>query len=64
MEKNERVLKLMMPNGGSGSISPRVSIPISWIKDMGITSEDRDLKVTYKNGVITIKKASNRGDLE
>lgn len=58
MKKNERILKLMMPKGGSGSVSPRLSIPIAWVKDMGVTPEDRELKVSYENGFITIKKVN------
>ena len=46
----------MMPNGGSGSVSPRLSLPIKWLREMGIDKEDRTVELTYSDGVITIKK--------
>lgn len=54
--KNERILMVMLPNGGTGNVSPRLSLPNVWIKDMGIEKNDRQVKVTYKDGIITIKK--------
>ena len=45
----ERILKVLWNKSGSGSISPRILIPIGWLRDMGITEESKELKATYNN---------------
>ena len=54
----ERKLKVIFGKSGSGSISPRISLPMSWIKDMGLSQEKREVKVEYDENqkIITIKK--------
>lgn len=54
MEK--RVLKISFNKSGAGNITPKLSLPANWIKDMGINLDDREIEVTYVNGEITIKK--------
>lgn len=53
----ERKLKVIFGKSGSGSISPRISLPMSWIKDMGLSQEKREVKVEYDENqkIITIK---------
>lgn len=55
-DKNKRKIKVMMPSSGSGSLSPRLSLPTVWVKDMGIDKDDRTVELTYSDGIITIKK--------
>lgn len=43
----ERILKVLWNKSGSGSISPRVLIPIGWLKDMGVNENNKELKATY-----------------
>ena len=43
----ERILKVLFGKSGSGSISPRISLPMSWIKDMGLSQENREVTVKY-----------------
>jgi len=43
----ERKLKILFGKSGSGSISPRISLPMSWIKDMGLSQENREVNVKY-----------------
>lgn len=45
MEK--RKLKISFGKSGNGYISPRLSLPISWIKDMGLSQENREVNVKY-----------------
>lgn len=54
----ERKLKILFGKSGSGSISPRISLPIGWIRDMGISQENRNVNVTYNEETkeIIIKK--------
>lgn len=54
----ERVLKVLWNKSGSGSISPRVLIPIGWLRDMGVNETSKELKATYneKTRKIEIEK--------
>lgn len=54
MEKRE--LNITFNKSGSGSLTPRISLPMSWIKEMGIDQENRKVEVTFENGEIRIKK--------
>ena len=44
----ERTLKVLWNKSGSGSISPRVLIPIGWLRDMGVNENDLEIKAIYK----------------
>lgn len=56
--KETRDLKIMFAKSGSGSTCSRITIPISMIRDMGITELDREVQLTYDETekIITIKK--------
>ena len=56
MEK--RKLKVNFNKSGRGSYTPRLSLPIIDLRDMGITPEDRQVTYYYdkKNKQIIIKK--------
>ena len=56
-----RNMKISFGKSGSGSISPRVSLPLSWLKRVGITPEDREVEIILdeENQTIIIKKQSN-----
>ncbi|MBC2856990.1 AbrB/MazE/SpoVT family DNA-binding domain-containing protein [Cetobacterium sp. 2A] len=62
MEKRD--LKIIFSKGGSGSISSRVTLPIKWIKKMGLEISNRELEVTFneEKNIIEIKpkKEKNR----
>lgn len=32
---------------GSGSRTPKISLPITWLRDMGINPENREIKIEY-----------------
>lgn len=59
----ERKAKVLFnKSGGNASrnaVTNRITIPTSWIKEMGITRDNREVVLEFKEGVITIKKASN-----
>lgn len=38
------------------AITNRVTIPTSWIKEMGITEENREVKLVIENNKIIIEK--------
>lgn len=43
----ERTLKVLWNKSGSGSISPRVLIPIGWLRAMGVSEKDLEIKAVY-----------------
>lgn len=58
--KEHRELKVMFNKSGGtaskNSYSPKISIPKSWLDDMGITFDEREIIASYENNKITIKK--------
>lgn len=58
--KENRELKIMFNKSGGtaskNSYSPKISIPKSWLDDMGITLDEREIIASYENKKITIKK--------
>lgn len=55
----ERKLKVIFNKSGCGSITPKLNIPMSWIKNMGVTKEERQVIAEYneERQEIIIKKA-------
>ena len=45
MEK--RRLKVLFGKSGSVSLSPKICLPIGWVKSLGVTQENRDVTVLY-----------------
>ena len=43
-------------NSAKGSITNRLTIPTLWIKEMGITQENRQVEVTFNDNKIIIEK--------
>lgn len=41
---------------GRGAKNYRISLPTSWMKEMGITEEDRNVKISFDGNKITIEK--------
>ena len=56
MEK--RVLKVIFGKDGRGATNTKLTLPITWLREMGITQDERDVSVEYdkENEQITIKK--------
>lgn len=57
MEK--RNLKLNYNKSGAGNLTPKLTIPISWTKNMGLTQESREVEAIYdeeKKQIIISKK--------
>lgn len=58
MSKNGEVKagrKIIFTIGGNGSTACRMSLPKSWIDEMGVTKEDF-VKVSFIDGKIVIEK--------
>lgn len=43
-------------NSGAGSKTYRTTLPSAWIKELGISEEDRDLELSFDGKQIVIKK--------
>lgn len=41
------------------AITNRVTIPTSWIKQLGVTEDDREVELILENNEIRIKKCKN-----
>lgn len=58
MEK--RIAKVSFNKSGGTAkgkaITNRVTIPTSWIKELGITEDDRNIELKFEDGKITIEK--------
>lgn len=42
---------------GSGGITNRITIPTKWIKEMGITEEQKEVNISFDGEKIMIEKA-------
>ncbi len=56
MEKKETINKMMFQKGGSNSTCVRISIPITWVRELGFTPENRLAKLILEDNKIIIKK--------
>lgn len=56
----EIVKKVAFSKSGTGHITPKVSIPIEWIREMGITDDNKEivLKFVSESKEIILKKAT------
>ena len=56
MEK--RTAKILWSKSGKGSDTTRVTLPVSWIRKMPLSHEERELDIYFdeKIGTITLKK--------
>lgn len=43
----ERKLKVLFSKSGSGSTNTKITLPISWIKDMGVSKDNREVTLHY-----------------
>ena len=51
-----RELKIMFNNDGKGTYTNRISLPKTWIAQMGITKEEREVIVKFEDNKIIIEK--------
>lgn len=61
MQEKRNAKILFNKSGGTASkngITNRVTIPTTWIKEMGITQDNRNVVLKFENGSITIEKCN------
>lgn len=58
---DKRMAKTLWVKSGAGSDTVRLTIPVSWIRDMGLSKEERVVEIEYdkENKKIIIKKVEN-----
>lgn len=60
MERQERIAKVTFNKSGGTAkglaITNRVTMPTSWIKQLGVTFEDREVKLILEDNKIIIEK--------
>ena len=56
MKNEKRVLKIMFAKGGSGSLHTKLNVPITWIRAMGVSQENREVEILFDGEKITIQK--------
>lgn len=58
MEENKRILNVNFYRSGSGSISSKITLPISILRKMGFSEDDRKAEMIYeeKKNQIILKK--------
>ncbi|HGM3508457.1 TPA: hypothetical protein ACKOR7_003049 [Clostridioides difficile] len=54
-----RVLNVIYNKGGSGSISTKLNLPITFVRALGVSESDRTVEVALRGDEIIIKKAKN-----
>lgn len=58
----QRQAKLIVNKSGSGSLTTRATLPISWVKAMGLGEENRELKLSFDGKKIIIEKLNKSID--
>lgn len=56
-----REMKLLATKGGSGSSTFRVTLPTTWVREMGLNEDKRDLNLYFNGSEIIIR---NKKELE
>lgn len=66
IEKETRDLKIMFTKTGTTSNTPRLAFPMTWIKDMNIDLDNRNVEVTYhpRTKKISIRKKSSETSID
>ncbi|MCC3870400.1 AbrB/MazE/SpoVT family DNA-binding domain-containing protein [Terrisporobacter mayombei] len=55
--EEKRDLNISFGKSGNGYYTPRITLPINWVKELGIDAENRKVSVTFKDDKIIIEKA-------
>ena len=58
--KRKKAKVIFNKSGGTaskGGITNRITIPTTWIREMGITEEERNVIIEFDGNTITIEKA-------
>ncbi|WP_300389198.1 hypothetical protein [Fusobacterium sp.] len=61
---DKRIAKVLWSKGGTRSDTTRITLPVSWIRDMGLTKEIREMDIEYdqEKKIITLRKKEINND--
>ena len=45
-------------NASKGAVAYSLSLPVKWVRDMGITPDERDVQLCFDGNEIIIRKAT------
>lgn len=51
-----RELNVIFTESKSGSTTTKLSVPITWLRRLGVTKEDREVKISIEDNRIVIEK--------
>ena len=51
-----RKANIMFNKNGKGYTTTRITLPVPWIKEMGLNEFNKEVLIEYDNNKITIKK--------
>lgn len=55
--KAKVIFALSGGKASKGSQTTRITLPITWVREMGITPQEREVEIQFKDGKIVIEKA-------
>lgn len=55
----EKELKVTFNKSGAGNITPRLTLPTSWVKELGLDKDNRVIKAIFDGNKIIIEKINN-----
>lgn len=56
-KETSKINKVLFNISGKGDTTTKVSVPFQWLQDLGISENDRDVKLTKKKNKIILEKA-------
>ena len=62
-KETSKINKVLFNTSGKGDTTTKVSVPFQWLKDLGISESDRDVKLTKKGKKIILEKAPGEEEI-
>lgn len=53
----ERKAKVLFNKTGNNSVTTRITLPVTWVRELGATPEDREVKISLQENKIIIEKS-------
>ena len=54
---DKRDANIILGKSGAGSNTAKISLPVTWLEDMGISTEDKAVTISYVDNKIIIEKS-------
>jgi len=64
MKRNRRTINVIFSRAGSNSQMAKMNLPITWIRAMGITPENRGVEIVFDGKKITIQKKEEENEVK